>query len=98
MRAKKVEATGSLNQVIVARMLETQAEGEAGFLQGAQYGTRFQIQGSSPELKANTQLLIHPGIPKITLKIYSKGYIAGAYHHPIWRQPESSSFKIPKSL
>ena len=45
------------------REAETQAEGEAGFLQGTQCGTRFQIPGSHPEPKADTQPLNHPGIP-----------------------------------
>ena len=40
---------------------ETQAEGEAGFLQGAQYGTRSGIPGSHPEQKADAQPL--SGVP-----------------------------------
>ena len=42
---------------------KTQTEGEVGFSQGAQYGTWFQILGSDPEPKADTQPLSHPGIP-----------------------------------
>ena len=45
------------------REVETQAEGEAGSLLGAQCGTRFGILGSCPEPKANAQPLSHTGIP-----------------------------------
>ena len=44
------------------REAETQAEGEAGSLQGARCRTRSQILGSQPEPKAGIQLLSHPGI------------------------------------
>ena len=57
---------------------ETQAEGEAGSLQGIQCGTRSQILGSRPEPKADAQKLSHPGAPKIlsvlaTEEIQEKG-------------------------
>ena len=42
---------------------ETQAEGEAGSMQGARRGTRSRIPGSRPEPKADTQPLNHPSIP-----------------------------------
>ena len=42
---------------------ETQAEGEAGFSQGARCGTRSRIRGSRPEPKAGAQPLSHPGVP-----------------------------------
>ena len=45
------------------REAETQAEGDAGSLQGAQCRTRSRTQGSRPEPKAGTQLLSHPGVP-----------------------------------
>ena len=45
------------------REAETQAEGEAGSPQGAQCGTRSQIPGSQPELKAGAQPQSHPGVP-----------------------------------
>ena len=45
------------------REAETQAEGEAGSLQGAQCGTRSQDLGSRPEPKADAQPLSHPGAP-----------------------------------
>ena len=45
------------------REAETQAEGEAGSLQGAQCRTRFQVPGSRPEPKVDTKRLTHPGIP-----------------------------------
>ena len=41
------------------REAETQAEGQAGSLQGAPCGTRSQSPGSRPELKADAQLLSH---------------------------------------
>ena len=45
------------------REAETQAEGEEGFLQGAQCGTLSQILGTGPGPKADAQPLSHPGIP-----------------------------------
>ena len=42
---------------------ETQAEGEAGSLPGARYGTQSQIPESHPDPKADVQLLSHPGVP-----------------------------------
>ena len=44
---------------------EREAEGEAGSSQGARCGTRSQILGSLPELKADAQLLSHSGIPRV---------------------------------
>ena len=47
------------------RKTETQAEGgEAGFMQGAWWGTQSQDPGSQPEPKADPQPLSHPGIPQ----------------------------------
>ena len=45
------------------REAETQAEGEAGSIQGARCGTRSQDLGSQPEPKADAPLLSHPGVP-----------------------------------
>ena len=45
------------------REAETQAEGEAGSPQGARCGTPSPEPGSRSELKADAQLLSHPGIP-----------------------------------
>ena len=42
---------------------ETQAEGEAGSMQGPRSGTRSQIPGSHSEQKADAQSLSHPGVP-----------------------------------
>ena len=42
---------------------ETQAEGEAGSLQGARCGLDSETPESRPEPKANTQPLNHPGAP-----------------------------------
>ena len=47
---------------------ETQAEGEAGSMQGARCGTRSWIPGSHPEPKADAQPLSHPGIPTNSFK------------------------------
>ena len=46
---------------------ETQAGGEAGSVQRAQCGTRSQIPGSRPELKADAQPLSHPGVSQMNL-------------------------------
>ena len=45
------------------RGAETQAEGEAGSIQGAPCGTRSQDPGSCPEPKADAQPLSPRGIP-----------------------------------
>ena len=42
-----------------------EAEKEAGSLQGARCGTLSRTPGSCPEPKADTQPLIHPGIPTV---------------------------------
>ena len=54
------------------REAETQAEGEAGSLQGAPCGTRSRDPGSRPEPKADAQPLSHPGAPRITIFVYLK--------------------------
>ena len=41
---------------------ETQAEGEAGSVQGARYGTRSWLPGSRPGPRADAKPLSHPGI------------------------------------
>ena len=53
----------------IERETETQAEGEAGSSQGAQCRTRSRTPGSRPELKADVQLLSHPGTPKFVLSL-----------------------------
>ena len=45
------------------REAETQAEGEAGSMQGGRYGTQSQDPGSRPEPKADAHSLSHPGCP-----------------------------------
>ena len=45
------------------REAETQADGEAGFQQGARCRTRSWNPGITPEPKADTQPLSHPGAP-----------------------------------
>ena len=50
------------------REAETQAEGEAGSPQGARCGTRSPDPGSSPELKADAQLLSYPGVPFLMIR------------------------------
>ena len=45
------------------REAETQAEGEAGSMQGAGCRTQSWILGSGPQPKAAAQLLSHLGIP-----------------------------------
>ena len=48
---------------VTQREAETQAEGEAGSLQGVQCGTGSQDPRITPEPKADTQPLNHPGAP-----------------------------------
>ena len=45
------------------REAEIQAEGGAGSLQGAQFGTHPWTPGSCPEPKADAQPLSHPAVP-----------------------------------
>ena len=45
------------------RKAETQAEGEAGSMQGADVGLDPRTPGSGPEPKADAQPLSHPGVP-----------------------------------
>ena len=45
------------------REAETQAEGEAGFMQGARCGIKPRTPGSFPGPKAGIKPLSHPGIP-----------------------------------
>ena len=44
---------------------ETQAEGEAGSMQGPDAGLDLRTLGSQPELKADAQPLGHPGAPPL---------------------------------
>ena len=50
------------------REAETQAEGEAGYMQGARCETRSPDLGSCLEPKADAQPLSYPSIPKADLK------------------------------
>ena len=47
----------------IGREAETQTEGEAGSLQEPDAGLDLGTPGSHPKLKADSQLLSHPGIP-----------------------------------
>ena len=51
------------------RGAETQADGEAGSLWGAQGGLDPRILESGPEPKADAQPLSHPGIPLFAFKL-----------------------------
>ena len=51
---------------------ETEAEGEAGSLRGAQRRTPSQEPGITPEPKAAAQLLSHPGVPQCILQMLDK--------------------------
>ena len=44
---------------------ETQAEGEAGSMQGARHGTRFQVSGVTPRAEGGAKPLSHPGCPTL---------------------------------
>ena len=45
------------------REKETQAEGEAGSVQGAQHGTRSRVSRITPQAEGGTKLLGHWGCP-----------------------------------
>ena len=51
------------------REAETQAEGEAGSLQGANVGLDAGTPGSCPEPKAGAKPLSHPEIPQISVTL-----------------------------
>ena len=45
------------------REAETQAEGEAGSMQGARHGTQSQVSRIRPWTEGSAKLLSHPGCP-----------------------------------
>ena len=45
------------------RDTETEAEGEAGSMQGARHGTRSQVSRITPQAKGGAKPLRHPGCP-----------------------------------
>ena len=47
------------------REAETQAEGEAGSIQGAGHGTRSQVSRITPWTEGSAKLLSHPGSFKL---------------------------------
>ena len=49
------------------REAETQAEGEAGPMQGARRGTRSQVSRMVPQAKGSAKKLSHPGCPSAVL-------------------------------
>ena len=53
------------------RQRETQAEGEAGSMQGPNAGLDPGSPGSHPEPKADAQLLSHPGVPLLLLFLFT---------------------------
>ena len=62
------------------REAETQAEGEAGSLQGAQCGLDPKTPGSCPEPKADAQLLSHPGVPYLASSVRRHPWPAYSAH------------------
>ena len=62
------------------REAETQAEGEAGSLWGANAGLDPRTPGSRPELKADAQSLSHQGAPIIIFLIQNGGGVP----KPVW--------------
>ena len=53
---------------------ERQAEGEAGFMQGAQCGTRSRVSRITPWAEGGAKLLSHPGIPS-SMYFFKKDFI-----------------------
>ena len=54
-----------IHEIEREREAEKQAEGEAGSPQGAQCGTPSRIPEPCLQLKADAQLLSHPGVPPL---------------------------------
>ena len=52
------------------REAETQAEGEAGSMQGARHGTRSWVSRITPWAAGGAKLLRHRGCPKFRILIY----------------------------
>ena len=59
------------------RQSETQAEGEAGFMQGAQHGTRSRVSRITLWAEGRTKPLSHPGIP-FAVQFFTEYYILRA--------------------
>ena len=51
---------------------ETQAEGEAGSMQGARHGTWSRVSKITPRAEGSAKLLSHPGCPNYGILIASK--------------------------
>ena len=51
---------------------ETQAEGEAGSMQGARHGTRSRVSRITPWAEGGAKPLSHRGCPKVFLLILQK--------------------------
>ena len=51
------------------REAETQAEREAGPMQGARCGTRSRVSRLTPWAEGDTKPLSHPGCPKCALRL-----------------------------
>ena len=57
------------------RGAETQAEGEAGSMQGAPRGTRSRDSRIMPWAEGRTKTLSHPGCPLVGLKPFCLWYL-----------------------
>ena len=56
------------------REAETQAEGEAGSMQGAQHGTRFPVSRMRPWAEGSAKSLSYPGCPRFRFyNVYKSG-------------------------
>ena len=56
------------------RLAETQAEGEAGSLQGAQRGTQSRVSRITPQAEGGAKLLSHQGCPSFFILILKNKY------------------------
>ena len=67
------------------RRAETQAEGEAGSMQGARHGTQSRVSRIRPWAEGGTKPLSHPGCPSIYFLFFQKFYL---FIHERQRQRE----------
>ena len=76
------------------REAETQAEGEAGSMQGAQRGTGSWVSRVRPRAEGSTKPLSHPGCPNQVLLVFP--YLSEWHHIPVCVTQESSfHFPLP---
>ena len=92
---KKIFIYLCINMRDPEREAETQAEGEAGSLRGAQCGGTL---GSRPDPEADAQPLSHPGVPAPRLKFFEPHNVTEALLPRLHSQPCFWDYMLPRTL